>query len=196
MATVYVLFSPLDHEIVKHVASRLQSLGYRVAERSEAASSDVVLALWSERARQSLLIHELCADALDADKLVQATLDGAAAPRPFDSLPCANLSGDRAQYGPLEDAIAQIAAKQAPAASSLMPQLGPLTTPAVIGAPKLVLIAIIAALATFAGLLSMVQNDLISVEQLQFALAGIVAVSALCAATTGYRLWSIRRSGD
>lgn len=178
------------------MVARLQSLGYQAVESAEIVDCDVVLALWTERARDSLRMHECCALALDADKLVQATLDAAAPPRPFDALPCPNLSGERAEFGPLEDAIARIANERAPPAHLRSPQAGLLMTPAVLGAPKLVLTASGAALAAFAGLMTTVQNNFITLEQLQVALSGIVGVSALCAALTAYRLWAIRRSGD
>ncbi|MBY0562998.1 MAG: hypothetical protein K2P58_02330 [Hyphomonadaceae bacterium] len=194
MPAVYVLSSGLDHNLTKPVIDRLQSLGYAVSTTGYGA--DAVLTLWTERARQSPKVHEESARAFDRQIYVQATLDGDAPPRPFEALPCANLGGERAAYGALEDAIARIVNERTPPAPLREVRFGVLSTPAVLGAPKLVLIATGAALAAFASALTAVQSSAIATSQLQIALSGVIGVCGLCAVLIGYRLWAIRRSGD
>ena len=208
LADIFVSCSRLDQERVKPVVDRLGSLGYSVwwdkRERTGRAHADevesqiesarAVLALWSASARNSTWVWAEAARALDAGKLAQARLDAIELPPPFDALEVADLSGARGAWGPLEDTLARIVRGAAPAQSET-PKLGPLATPTGLGAPKLIAIAISAGLAAYAGAMSATYNGVMTTEQLQLALLGVLAVGVVSTAVSAQRLIALSRAG-
>src|SRR5262245_43969143 len=94
LADIFVSYSRLDHERVKPIVDRLESLGYSVwcEPRESAAAAAVqeveaqldqakaVLTLWSANARNSSWVHAEAARAFDAGKLAQARLDAVELP--------------------------------------------------------------------------------------------------------------------
>jgi hypothetical protein len=208
LADIFVSYSRLDQERVKPIVDRLGSLGYSVwwepRERADAAFVDeveseleqarAVLTLWSFNARNSSWVYAESAHALDAGKLAQARLDPVELPLPFNAAPAADLSGGRSEWGPLEDALARIA-RNAPPPLNDIPKLGALATPAVAGMPKLVAFAVGATLAAFAGAVSAADNGVMTPDQLQLALTGMLGVGVVCAVLSGYRLIAVSRAG-
>lgn len=208
MADIFVSYSRLDQERVKPIVDRLGSLGYSVwwapRERADAAAvqeveaqldqAKAVLTLWSANARNSSWVHAEAARAFDAGKLAQARLDAIDAPLPFGAAPAADLSGARGEWGPLEDTLARIV-RSAPPPLADVPTLGPLATPAVTGAPKLIAFAIGATLTAFGGAVSAAADGVMSPDQLQLALTPMLGVGLVCATLSAYRLITVSRAG-
>ena len=206
LADIFVSYSRLDHHRVKPIAERLASLGYSVwwEVRDENASADkvesalegarVVLAVWSVNALNSSWVCAESARALDAGKLAQMRIDDVDPPFPFNAAACADLNGTRSEWGPLEDTLTRIARKTAPQRADI-PALGAMVTPAVTGTPKLITFAIGAALAAFAGAEPAAYSGVMSPDQLQLALTGVLGVGAICAVLSAYRLLAVRRAG-
>lgn len=207
MADVFISYSRLDSERVKPIAERLTSLGYSVwwdktlrageiyADESERQleAARAVLVVWTHSARNATWVYAEASRALDARKCVQMRLDNVARPLPFDALPVAEMSGGKSEWGQLEDKLTRLVrdgAAQADAAA-----LGPLATPAATGAPKTLTIALGATLAAYAGAVSAAYNGLMSPEQLQIALVGMIGVAGACAALSAHRLVTIARAG-
>ncbi|MGH6951232.1 MAG: toll/interleukin-1 receptor domain-containing protein, partial [Vitreimonas sp.] len=117
MADIFVSYSRLDHDRVKPIAERLGSLGYSVwweardenasAEEVENAldSAHAVLAVWGVNALNSSWVYAEAARALDTGKLAQARIDDIELPLPFNAAACADLSGTRSEWGPIEDTL-------------------------------------------------------------------------------------------
>ncbi len=206
MADIFVSYSRLDHDRVKPIADRLASLGYSVwweARDKNASAEEVerhiesaraVLALWSANALNSSWVCAECARGLDTGKLAQARIDNVELPLPFSAVPCAELSGARSEWGLLEDTLARIARNAAPPQADV-PALGALATPAVTGMPKLITFAIGAALMAFAGAAPAAYSGVMSPDQLQLTLTGVLGVGAICAVLSAYRLIAVRRAG-
>lgn len=206
MADIFVSYSRLDHDRVKPIAERLGSLGYSVwwEARDENASADevesalesarAVLTVWSANALNSSWVTAESARALDSGKSAQARIDDVDPPFPFNAAPCADLSGKRSEWGPLEDTLTRIARNTSPPQAD-NPALGAMATPAVTGTPKLITFAIGAALAAFAGAAPAAYSGVMSPDQFQLALMGVLGVGAICAALSGYRLIAMRRAG-
>jgi hypothetical protein len=204
VADVFITCSRLDRERVRPLAERLISLGFTVKwDKSERGHQDgidereleaasAVLAVWSLAARDAAQVHAEAAYALDAGKLIQARLDPAAPPAPFDIIDAADMTAPGA-WGPLEQALAQLV-RQGQQTTPSPAVLGPLSTLAAAGSPKLVTVAITAALAAYAGALKAAFDGLMSGEQLQILLTGVAGVAAACAALSAYRLFSIARA--
>jgi len=201
VADIFISFAHADQDRVRPIAERLASLGYsavwencdaEAAER-ELASARAVLTAWSSEARNSIRICAEASRALDEGKLIQLRLDGAQPPAPFDALPATDVSSDRAEWGPLEAALATLirdGAGDAPA----FPRTGLLATPAAAGAPKLLTIALVTSLAAFVGALDAAQSGVMTPDQLQLALTGIVGVAGASAALCLHRLFTIARA--
>jgi hypothetical protein len=206
LADIFVSYSRLDQERVKPIVDRLGSLGYsvwsdpRVRESAveevekELDAAKVVLTLWSDNARNSSWVYAESARALDAGKLAQARIDAIELPLPFNAAPTADLSGSRSEWGPLEDTIARIARNAAPPLEAV-PQLGLLATPAVTGMPKLIAFATGATLLAFSGAMSAAANGVMTPDQLQLALTGMLGVGVICAGLSAYRLVAVSRAG-
>lgn len=206
LADVFISYSRLDHDRVQPIVDRLGSLGYSIWWDKHLRAGQVfvdeierqldgaraVLTAWSRNARNSTWVYAEASRGLDAGKFVQARLDNTQLPLPFDALQAADLSGARGEWGPLEDALARVlrggeTQRAAP--------VGPLATPAVAGAPKLLTLATSATLAAYAGAVSATYNGAMSPEQLQIALTGMIGVGGACAALTAHRLYAIARAG-
>lgn len=206
MAHIFVSYSRLDHDRVKPIAERLGSLGYGVwwQARDENASADevesalesarAVLTVWSDNALNSSWVTAESARALDSGKLAQMRIDDVDPPFPFNAAPCADLSGTRSEWGPLEDTLTRIARGAAPPQADI-PALGAMASPAVTGTPKLITFAIGAAFAAFAGAAPAAYSGVMSPDQFQLALTGVLGVGAICAVLSAYRLIAVRRAG-
>lgn len=204
--------SRLDHERVKTIAERLISLGYSVwwdkyvGGRQAPVDEYVhafeqarcVLALWSHNARDALPVFAQASAAHDAGKLVQARLDTAPVTAPFDALPAADLASERAGgWGVLEDVLAKLVRNNtAPEPLRPVGHAGLLASPAPAGAPKLVTFAIAASACAFAGAVSAASLGVMTTEQLQVALTGILGVGGVCGALTAHRIVQLSRAGD
>lgn len=211
MADVFISYSRLDHERVKPIAERLGSLGYSVwwdkHLRAGQASIDeterqiddarAVLALWSHNACNSTWMFAEAHRGLDAGKLLQLRLDHAAPPPPFDALPSSDMSNERiTAWGPIEDLLTRVARKgeriEPPARGA---SAGLLATPPVSGSPKLLAFATAATLAAYASAVSATHTGVMSPEQLQVALIGVVGVGGVTAALAAHRFITVRRAG-
>ena len=211
MADVFISYSRLDHERVKPIADRLNSLGYTIwwdrqlragqvfvdeIER-ELDAAKAVLTAWSHNARNSTWVYAESSRGLDAKKFVQLRLDNVQPPLPFDALHIADMSNERAgEWGPLEHRLTQIARdRAAPEPIREIPAIGALATAAPAGSPKLLTLATGATLAAYASALAATYNGVMSPEQFQVALVGMIGVGGACAALSAHRLVSITRAG-
>lgn len=210
MADVFIAYSRLDHDRVKPIADRLVSLGYTVwwdkHERADQMFADevareldaahAVLTVWSHSARDSTWVYAESSRALDAKKLVQMKVDNIQLPLPFDAVRAADMSGGKTEWGPLEDALTQIVRNRArPELAQPLPGIGLLQAPTPAGSPKLLLTALSATLAAYAGAVSATFNGVMSPEQLQIALVGMIGVAGACGALSAHRLFIISRAG-
>jgi adenylate cyclase len=107
MADVFVSYARSDEQKADRVAHALRAQGYRVwrddelpAHRSYAdvieerlKSACAVVVLWSAEAAKSQWVRSEADAARSAGTLVQATIDGSAAPMPFNQIQCADLKG-------------------------------------------------------------------------------------------------------
>lgn len=207
MADVFISYSPLDHARVRPIAERLTSLGYTVtweqSARGEQALHDeierrlnaaaAVVTVWTHHARNATRVFAQTAHALDAQKLLQLRLDDVAAPPPFHALPVADMSGERPEWGPFEDALQRMTRGAHAETDAKAPGL--FATPAPVGAPKLLTIVGLLILLAYAGAVSAAYTGAMTPEQLQFALTGVIGAAGACAALAAYRLLIVRRSG-
>jgi hypothetical protein len=132
---------------------------------------------------------------LDAGKFLQLRLDDVQPPLPFNALEVADMSAGRMQWAPLEDALARTVRGGSPGPQRTPPSLGPLATPAVAGAPKLLSLATGTALAAYAAAVSAAYNGVMAPEQLQMALIGVLGVGGVSALVSAQRLAAISRAG-
>ncbi|MGE0597266.1 MAG: toll/interleukin-1 receptor domain-containing protein [Hyphomonadaceae bacterium] len=210
MADVFISYSRLDHDRVRPIADRLTSMGLSIwwdrnlragqvfvdeIERQLDAAR-VVLTAWSLNARNSTWVYAESARGLDAQKLVQARLDNAQLPLPFDALQACDLRAPRPDWDRLQNALSQVARGGAPPEPvRRVPQLGPLATPAAAGSPKLLSSATTATLVAYAGALGAADQGVMSPEELQLALTGMMGVAGASSVLTAQRLLSIARAG-
>jgi hypothetical protein len=210
VADVFISYSRLDHARVQPIADRLSSLGYSIwwdkhlragqvfvdeIERQLDAAR-VVLTAWSQNARNSTWVYAESARGLEAQKFLQLRLDAAQLPLPFDALHAADMSGDRAEWGPLEDSLQRLVRDgPAPTEPARVQMPGPLATPPAAGSPKLLTTATTLTLMAYAGTVSATYNGAMSPEHLQMALTGMLGVGGVCAALSAHRLLSVRRAG-
>lgn len=208
MADVFISCSRLDQARVTPLAARLGSLGYSVwwdkPERKRQAGIDererelegsrAVLIVWSASARDATHVQAEAAYALDGAKLVQLKLDPVMLPAPFDAAACADLTG-AGQWGPLEQALAQVVRKDEAAAAPARIRVGLMSTVTAAGAPNLITFAMAAILAAFAGALSASINGVMSPDQTQITLIGILGVALACAGLCAQRVYAIARAG-
>lgn len=206
MADVFLASSTLDADRIKPIAERLQSLGYSVWRRdSEAAviavereleAARAVLVVWSHNAANAVEVHAEAAQAFDQHKLMQLRLDAVDAPYPFDALELADMSDGKSEWGPLEAGLQKLVREGKAPEAMREPKLGVFATPSAAGAPKLLIIALTAILAAYAGAVMAAINGAMPVAQLQLALIGIVIVAGACAVLSAHRFILVRRAGD
>jgi hypothetical protein len=210
LADVFISYSRLDHDRVQPIADRLSSLGYSIwwdkhlragqvfvdeIER-QLDSAHAVLTAWSVNARNSTWVYAESSRGLDANKFLQLRLDNARLPLPFEALQVAEMGGGKSEWGKLEDALTRIVRdRRPPPPIERLPQAGPLATPPHAGAPHLLTTAATASLVAYAGAVSAAYNGVMSPEQLQTAMLGVLGVGGVSAALTAQRLFSIRRAG-
>ncbi len=209
MADVFISYSRLDHERVKPIADRLSSLGYSVwwdkplregqafVDETERQIDDAraVLAVWSNNARNSTWMYGEAHRAFDVGKLVQLRLDHVTPPAPFDALTSADMSNERVTaWGPIEDLLTRVATN-GERIEAAQPSAGMLATPPLAGAPKLLSFATAATLAAYAGAISATYEGVMTPEQLQVAMVGIVGVGGVTAALAAHRFITVRRAG-
>lgn len=207
MADVFISCSRLDQPRVAALASRLGSLGYsvwwdsperkrpaKIEERErELGSARAVLIVWSATTRDAPHVQAEAAYALDSAKLVQLKLDPVAPPPPFGATPIADLTG-AGEWGPLEQALAQLVRK-GEATAEARARAGFMSTVTATGAPLLTTFAMAAILTAFAGALSASANGVMSPDQMQIALIGILVVALACAGLCAQRVYAIARAG-
>lgn len=209
MADVFISYSRLDHERVKPIADRLTSLGYSIWWDKHLRAGQVfvdeierqldgaraVLTAWSHNARNSTWVYAEASRGLDAKKFVQVRLDGVQLPLPFDALQVCDMSGV-GEWGPLEHTLTNLVRNRvSPPPTRRVPSIGPLATPAPAGSPKLLTAATSATLAAYAGAVSATYNGVMTPEQLQIALVGMLGVGGACAALSAHRLITVSRAG-
>ena len=207
VADVFISYSQLDRERVKPIAERLSSLGYSVwwgeTGRLRQASLDerqraldaarAVLAVWSANGRNAAEVYADAASALDAGRLLQVRLDAGSPPPPFQALGAADMTG-AGEWGPLEHALSQLVKSEEGALPPQRADLGPAPAISATGSPKLVAFAVIAVLAAFAGALGAAFNGVMTPEQLQIALTGMLGVAGACAGLSAHRLFTLVRA--
>ncbi len=210
LADVFIAYSRIDRDRVRPIAERLGSLGYSVwvsdAQRiSQAAlvemdqnldASLAVLAIWSQHARSSSLVYALASRALEQGKLLQLKLDESTPAFPYSTLPCADMSGGRSEWGALEDQLARLARGGGAApAVAVGAHPGLLASPPAAGAPVRLTTAATLTLGAYAGAVSAAYNGLMSPEQLRLALMAMVGVGGVCALLALQRLLAVSRAG-
>ncbi|HRP10707.1 MAG TPA: toll/interleukin-1 receptor domain-containing protein [Terricaulis sp.] len=202
MGDVYISFSPLDRARVRPVAERLTSLGYRVvfepgasaAEKLEAVPA--VLVVWTQSALSAPGVFAAAARALDEEKLLQMRLDEVLPPAPFSGVPLADMSGERAEWGQLEQDLQRMTKGGAgPAPTTQLREPGLFATPAPAGAPKRITLLLALTLLGFTTALAATYTGLMRPEQMQIAMAGVLGLAGLGAAFAFYRFLLMRRAG-
>jgi hypothetical protein len=200
VADVFISCARADHDRVRPMVERLSSLGYSVFEKNAATAeaeidgARAVLVAWSGDGRNSTWVCAEASRALDAGKLLQVRLDGSPPPPPFDALDSTDISNERAEWGPLEATLARLVREGAPMRAKI-PMVGPLATANAAGAPKLITFALATSLVAYAGALTAARNGVMSPDQLQLALTGMIGVAGAGAALCIHRLVTIARAG-
>lgn len=123
MTDVYLAYAREDREGVRILAEMLQFEGWDVwmdpsvptGETSAAidmklGSAGAILVLWSGYSRHSEYVRSEAATGLYKNKLIQASLDGEGAPRPFDNIDVIDIAGwtgerDHPQWRRMIDAV-------------------------------------------------------------------------------------------
>lgn len=210
MADVFISYSRLDHDRVQPIADRLSSLGYSIwwdkhlragqvfVDEIERQLDDAraVLTAWSVNARNSTWVYAESARGLDSNKFLQLRLDDVRLPLPFEALQVADMGSGRSEWGKLEDSLTRIVRdRRPPPPIERLPQVGALSTPPQGGMPRLLTAATTASLVAYAGAVSAAYNGVMTPEQLQTAMLGVLGVGGVCAALTAERLFAIRRAG-
>jgi hypothetical protein len=207
VADVFISYSQLDRERVKPLAERLASLGYSVwwdrPERARQASVDereraidaarAVLVVWSMNGRDAMEVHGDAAHALDCGKLLQLRMEVVALPPPFDTIPIADMTG-AGEWGPLEHAISRLVKHGESNAPAGRAKLGLAPLIAATGSPRLVAFAVTAVLAAFTGAVGAGFNGVMTPEQLQIALLGMLGVAGACVGLSAHRFFTILRA--
>ncbi len=206
MADVFISCSRLDRDRVTPIAERLSSLGYSVwwdgregqarfdeIER-QYADARALVTVWSDNARNASWVIAQSAQALDDEKLLQMRIDDVRLPAPFDDLKIAELHSGKSEWGMLEAALAGLVRDSRPL-EPVDHRTVQQARPNLVAMPRMLLVAVIAALVAFAGALTATFNGVMRTDQLQLALIGVLVVGALCALVAGQRLFTIRRAG-
>lgn len=210
MADVFISYSRLDQDRVQPIADRLSSLGYSLwwdkqqragqafvdeIER-ELVSAKAVITVWSANATNSTRVYAESSRALEADKFLQMRIDNVRLPLPFEALQIADMSGGKSEWGMLESTLTQVVRDhRTPPPIERMLEAAALSTPPQAGMPKLLTTAATAALVSYGGAVSAAYNGVMSPDQLQIAMFGVLGVGGICAALTFERLFSVRRAG-
>jgi hypothetical protein len=206
LADVFISCSRLDRDRVAPIAERLSSLGYsvwwdtrdgqaRVDEiERQYAEARAVVTVWSENARGSSWVLAQSAQALDDEKLLQMRLDAVRLPAPFEDMKVAELHSGKSEWGLLEAALARLVREGRPPEPIDHRALRNVQ-PNIVGAPRLLLAAVVLALVAFSGALTAAYNGVMRPDQLQLALLGVLAIGALCALVAAQRLLSLQRAG-
>lgn len=137
MADVFLSYARANLGAAKHVAANLRSAGFSVwfdenlpAHRAysevieeQLDSADCVVVLWSKEAVSSQWVRSEANRARETGRLVQARLDGARLPMPFDQIQCADLrswSGKKrtSAWQAIEESVGALAAGERPAATA------------------------------------------------------------------------------
>lgn len=193
MADVFLSYSRLDEGRVAAIAERLTSLGHSVAAHdkktaeAELNAARAVLTVWSRNARNSMRVRAEAAHAAERGVLLQMRLDGLDAPAPFNALHCANMGGDRGEWGALEDALSQTVR-----GGGTPPVL---RVGGVVGAPSLVLLALATGFAAIAAAMAPTAQNVLTSEQFAFAVLGVGGVGVLCTLISLWRLVVALRAG-
>lgn len=210
MADVFISYSRLDHERVQPIADRLTSLGYTIWWDKHLRAGQVfvdeierqldgakaVLTAWSNNARNSTWVYAESSRGLDANKFLQLRLDAVRLPLPFEALQVADMSGGKSEWGTLENSLTQIVRdRRPPPPRERLPTVGPLATPPQAGMPHVLTAATTATLLAYSGAVSATYNGVMTPDQLQLAMVGVLGVGAACTALTAQRLLAIRRAG-
>lgn len=208
MADVFISYSRLDAERVRPIADRIVGAGLtvwwdkdlRAGQRfvdeieRQLDSAKAVLTTWSANARNSTWVYAESARGLDQKKFVQARLDNAQLPLPFDALQVCDLQ--RNEWDRLEGAIGRtVRGGGQPEPVRRVPNLGPLATPAAAGSPKLLSTATAATLVAYGGALAATDKGMMTPEDLQLALTAMIGVSSASSVLTAQRLLAVSRAG-
>lgn len=205
MADVFISCSNLDEERVEPMAERLASLGYSVwrkpgrkfttACESELERAKVVLVLWSRQARDSAQLCSEAAYARDSGKLMQVCLDPLAPPRPFDKAPSLDISGERTEWGTLEDALAQRVRGGGEAVAPPIDANWRRTMPAA-GAPGRLIATLAIVFAVLLFTLSAAAQGTLSPDLARQIFAVDFAAACICLLASGARFLAAFRSGS
>jgi hypothetical protein len=205
LADVFISCSRLDRDRVRPIAERLSSLGYSVwwdadgqADIDESGHEYVdaraIVTVWSESARNSSWVLAQSAQALDDERLLQMRLDDARLPAPFDDLKVAELHSGKSEWGMLEAALAALV-RDDRRPDAIDHRIVQSARPNLAIAPRVLLLAVIAAFVAFSGAVIATYNGVMRTDQLQLALLGVLIVGGLCALIAAQRLFSITRAG-
>ncbi|MGQ0531878.1 MAG: toll/interleukin-1 receptor domain-containing protein [Caulobacteraceae bacterium] len=210
MADVFISYSRLDHDRVQPIADRLSSLGYSIWWDKHLRAGQVfvdeierqldgaraVLTAWSVNACNSTWVYAESSRGLDAKKFLQLRLDDARLPLPFEALQVAEMSSGKSEWGKLEDTLTRVVRdRMPPPPIERLPKANALATPPQAGTPRLLTAATTAALVAYSGAVSATYNGVMTPDQLQMAMWGVLGVGGVCAAVTAQRLLTIRRAG-
>jgi hypothetical protein len=205
VADVFISSARADHGRIAALRERFASLGYSVfwddvradsaARERELGEARAVLVVWSDSSRHSTWMCAEASLARDAGKLAPMRLDGAQPPPPFDTIEAPNMAGERVEWGPLEAKLTALV-RGGPKATEDAARVGLLATPAAAGMPKLLTIALATSLAAFATALSAADTGMMTPDQLQIALTGMIGVAGACAALCVHRLIIAARAGS
>jgi TolB-like protein len=142
VSEIFISYSRSTEPQARRIAEALQALGYSVwrddqllphrpylddtQERLQQAKA--VLVLWSKEAVKSEWVRSEANQARSRRTIVQASIDGALLPMPFDQIQCANLAGWRGgpshpEWRKVVASIAELVGRETPAAP---PALKPL----------------------------------------------------------------------
>lgn len=206
LADVFISCSRLDRDRVTPIAERLTSLGYSVwwdgregqarfdeIER-QFADARAIVTVWSDNARNSSWVIAQSAQALDDEKLLQMRIDDVRLPAPFEDLKIAELHGGKSEWGMLEAALAGLVRDSRPL-EPVDHRTVQQARPNLVVMPRVLLVAVTAALVAFAGALTAAFNGVMRTDQLQLAMIGVLVVGTLCASVAAQRLLFIRRAG-
>lgn len=206
MADVFISYSRQDHARVAPLAERLAARGMsiwwdkqlRAGQRfvdeieRQLDSAKAVLTAWSHNARNSTWVYAESSRGLDAGKFVQVRLDNVQLPLPFDALQVSDIN----EWDRLEGHLSRLIKGGAqPEPIRRVPQLGAFATPAAAGSPKLLSSATTATLIAYAGALGATDHGMLTPEELQLALTGMMGVAGASSVLTAQRLLAIARAG-
>jgi hypothetical protein len=210
MADVFISYSRADHERVAPIVERLSASGLSIWWDKHLRAGQVfvdeierqldaaraVLTAWSHDARNSTWVYAESSRGLDSNKFVQVRLDNVQLPLPFDALQVCDLSKRGGEWDKLEGALSRVVKGGAPPEPiRRVPQLGPLATPAAAGSPKLMSSATTATLVAYAGALAATDQGMLTPEEMQLALTGMMGVAGASSVLTAQRLLAIARAG-